>query len=215
MRAAFVPNDEFKSEKLTAYELGYRHQFTASLSLDLAAFYNDYEHLGTNAAKAENVTLVNNGIDPIHVLIPFMFTNDMKGTTEGIEAAINWTVNSNLKIAANYSYLHMKLSALDPAQEEPEKLAPAHQAGLKILWNISDNWTLDTTTTYVDELPAHTVDSYVRLDINLGTQLSKSLRMNITGQNLTDNSHREFRKVDNINAGEIERSIFAKLTWEF
>lgn len=215
VRAAFVPNDEFKSEKLTAYELGYRHQFTASLSLDLAAFYNDYEHLGTTAAKAENVTLVNNGIDPIHFLIPFMFTNDMKGTTEGIEAAINWAVNSNLKIAANYSYLHMSLSALDPAQEEPEKLAPTHQAGLKIFWNISDNWTLDTTTTYVDELPAHTVDSYVRLDINLGTQLSKRLRMNITGQNLTDSSHREFGKIDNINAGEIERSIFAKLTWEF
>lgn len=53
--------------------------------------------------------------------------------------------------------------------------------------------TLDTTTTYVDELPANNVDSYVRRDINLGTQLSKSLHVNITGQNLTD------------------RSIFAKL----
>ncbi|HEY0894667.1 MAG TPA: hypothetical protein VGE32_16515, partial [Cellvibrio sp.] len=104
---------------------------------------------------------------------------------------------------------------LDPTQEDAETLSPEHQAGLKIFWNINHSWTLDTTATYVDELPADKVDSYLRLDINLSTQLSKTLRVNITGQNLTDSSHREFNKVDNINAGEIERSIFAKLTWQF
>jgi iron complex outermembrane recepter protein len=215
VRAAFVPNDDFKSEKLTAYELGYRHQLSPSLSIDIATFYNDYDYLTTTTADAENVTLVNNGIDPPHFLIPFMFTNNMQGTSEGIETAINWTVNPDLKIAVNYSYLHMSLTALDPTQEAAEKLSPEHQAGLKIFWNISNSWTLDTTATYVDELPASNVNSYVRLDINLGTQLSKTLRMNITGQNLTDNSHREFNRIDDINAGEIERSIFAKLTWEF
>jgi iron complex outermembrane receptor protein len=215
VRAAIVPNDHFKSEKLTAYELGYRHQLSPAVSVDVAAFYNDYDYLRTTMANADNVTLVNNGIDPPHFFIPFIFTNNMQGTAEGIETAINWAVNPNLKIAANYSYLHMSLSALDPAQEDAETLAPEHQAGLKIFWNISDRWTLDTTATYVDELPADQVDSYVRLDLNLGTQLSKTLRVNITGQNLTDSSHREFNKINNMNAGEIERSIFAKLTWQF
>lgn len=215
VRAALVPNDNFRSEKLTAYELGYRHQLSPSLSIDIATFYNDYDYLTTTIADAENVTLVNNGIDPPHLLIPFVFTNDMKGTSTGAEIAVNWAVNADLKIAATYSHLHLSLTALDPTQEEPEKLAPEHQAGLKIFWNIRNNWTLDTTTTYVDELPAYNVDSYVRLDINLSTQLSKSLRMNITAQNLTDSSHREFGKSDDINVAEIERSIFAKLTWEF
>ncbi|WP_331353308.1 TonB-dependent receptor [Cellvibrio sp. UBA7671] len=215
VRAAFVPNDDFKSEKLTAYELGYRQQLAPAISVDVAAFHNDYDSLSTTMADPENVQLVNNGIDPPHIFIPFIFTNNMQGTSEGIETAINWAVNPNLKIAANYSYLQLSLRALDPTQEEAEKLAPEHQAGLKIFWNINDNWTLDTTAIYVDELPASKVDSYLRLDINLGTQLSKTLRLNITGQNLTDSSHREFNKADNINAGEIERSIFAKLTWQF
>ncbi|MGV8837584.1 TonB-dependent receptor plug domain-containing protein [Cellvibrio sp.] len=215
VRAAFVPNDNFKSEKLMAYELGYRQQLAPTVSVDLAAFYNDYDSLSTTMADPENVRLVNNGIDPPHLFIPFIFTNNMRGTSEGIETAINWAVNPNLKIALNYSYLQLSLNALDPAQEEAEKLAPEHQAGLKIFWNINHSWTLDTTATYVDELPASKVGSYLRLDINLGTQLSKTLRFNITGQNLTDSSHREFNKADNINAGEIERSIFAKLTWQF
>lgn len=215
VRAALVPNDNFRSEKLTAYELGYRHQLSPSLSIDIATFYNDYDYLTTTIADAENVTLVNNGIDPPHLFIPFVFTNDMKGTSTGTEIAVNWAVNADLKIAATYSHLHLSLTALDPTQEEPEKLAPEHQAGLKIFWNIRNNWTLDTTTTYVDELPAYNVDSYVRLDINLSTQLGKSLRMNITAQNLADGSHREFGKSDDINVAEIERSIFAKLTWEF
>lgn len=215
VRGALVPNDNFKSEKLTAYELGYRHQLSPALSIDIATFYNDYDYLTTTVADADKVTIVVNGIDPPHVFIPFVFTNDMKGTSAGIETAINWVVNPDLKVAATYSYLHMSLTALDPTQEEPEKVAPEHQAGLKIFWTISDNWTLDTTMTYVDELPAYNVDSYVRLDINLGTQLSKNIRLNITGQNLTDGSHREFSKSDDINVGEIQRSIFAKLTWEF
>lgn len=214
-RAALVPNDNFNSEELTAYELGYRQQLTASLSLDLATFYNDYEHLGTTSQNPQNITRVNNGIDPPHFLIPYMFTNNMEGTSNGFEAALNWMVNPDLKVAANYSYLHMSLTALNPAQESAEKLSPEHQAGLKIFWNITDDWTLDSTATYVAELPATAVDHYVRLDLNLGTQINKALRFNITGQNLTDSSHREFGSENDINAAEIERSIFAKLTWQF
>ncbi len=214
VRAAFVPNDNFKSEELIAYELGYRHQLTPGLSADFSAFYNDYEHLSTTNPVPENITLINNGIDPPHLLIPYMFTNNMQGTSDGFEAVLSWSLNPDLKLAANYSYLHMSLDALDPAQESAENVSPEHQAGLKIFWNISDNWTLDSTATYVDKLPAFQIDSYVRLDINLGTQINKSLRVNITGQNLTDSSHREFGSINDINAAEIERSIFAKLTWQ-
>jgi len=214
VRAAIIPNDKFKSEKLTAYEVGYRNQLSANVAIDIATFYNDYDYLSTTKADPANVALVINGIDPPHIFIPFIFTNEMQGTSEGIETTVSWAVNPNLKIAANYSYLHMSLTALDPTQERAENLYPEHQAGVKIFWNISNNWTLDTTATYADELPASKVDSYLRLDINLGTQLSKTLRLNITGQNLTNNAQREFSSIDDINAGEIERSVFAKLTWQ-
>src|SRR4029078_10786616 len=40
-----LPNREFGSESLLAYELGYRIQPTTYLSFDLAGYYNDYSNL--------------------------------------------------------------------------------------------------------------------------------------------------------------------------
>jgi iron complex outermembrane receptor protein len=213
IRAAFVPNDDFKSEQLTAYELGYRQQITPTLSADIATFYNDYEHLATTTVQP--VQLINNGVDPLHLLVPVKFTNDMKGKSRGAEAALNWSVNERLKIALNYTYLRLAVTALDPKQEDEELLYPKYQTGIKVFWNIGNSWTLDTWATHVDKLPAGNVDDYTRLDINLSGQLTKALRFNLIGQNLLDNQHREFGSTQDVNAAEIERSILGKLTWIF
>lgn len=213
VRVAFVPNDDFKSEKLTAYELGYRYQITQDLSADVTTFYNDYDYLETTSVQSP--VLVNNGTDPIHFLIPVKFTNNMKGKSDGFEAAFNWSVDTNLKIALNYTYLHINLTALDPKQTGGETLYPMQQAGLRVFWNISNNWTLDTTTSYVDKLSGFHVDHYVRMDVNLGGQLTPTLRFNLVGQNLLDDRHMEFGTINDLNAAQIERSIFGKLTWIF
>lgn len=221
VRAAFVPNDKFQSEELTAYELGYRNQITPRLSLDIAAFHNYYDHLATTSIQS--IKVVNNGVDPLHLLLPVKFTNDMEGSSQGYEVALSWLADENLKFTVNYSLLHMSLTALRlaqtpaqvAAQEAAEKLSPEHQFGIKVFWNINSDWALDTTAFYVDKLPATLVDDYVRLDINLAGQLDKSLKINLVAQDLLDNHHREFSAAGDLNAGEIERSVFAKLTWEF
>ena len=212
LRAAFVPNNDFKSEKLIAYELGYRNQLTESLSADVSVFYNDYEHLQT--FRFQTIVPVINGIDPPHFLLPVQFTNEMQGTSHGLESAFNWMLNENLKISLNYSLLRMSLTAPDPAQESAELLYPDYQSGLKIFWNINNNWTLDTSVIHIAEL-ASGVDAYTRLDINLSGQLTKSLRFNLTGQNVLEKNHREFGSPNDINAAEVERSIYGKLTWAF
>lgn len=213
VRVAFVPNDDFKSEELTAYEVGYRRQLTESSSIDLATFYNDYEQLGTFSVQAP--MLVNNGIDPPHFLIPVKFTNNMVGTSTGFEAALDWNPHENIKISMQYSYLHMSLEALDPTQEGAEKIYPRHQGGVNIFWNINSHWTLDTSINYVDDLVAFDIEAYTGININLGRKISENLYINLIAQNATDPSHREFGSVSDINVGEIERSIFGKLTWQF
>ncbi|RYZ88474.1 MAG: hypothetical protein EOO68_26400, partial [Moraxellaceae bacterium] len=150
-RAAFVPNDEFKSEQLTAYELGYRNQLTALLAVDIAAFHNDYDHLQTY--KFQSFEPVVNGVDSPHVLLPVKFTNDMHGDSHGFEASINWAVQENLKIALDYSYLSLAVTALDRTQESAELLFPKEQKGVKVYWNVADSWTLDTTVAHVGKLP--------------------------------------------------------------
>lgn len=210
-RLAIEPNNDFRSEELTAYELGYRQQITPKISWDFSTFYNDYDHLTNTTIQTPR--LVNNGRDPFHLFIPVQFTNNMSGITEGAEMAIHWAVQQKMKIGLNYSYLNIKLDAPEPAQESAELLSPQHQAGLTVFYNLSDNWTLDTSANYVGKLV--TTDSYIRWDVNLGGQLSKQIRFNLVGQNLADSKHMEFGSAADINAAIIERSVLAKITWQW
>lgn len=210
-RIAFVPNDNFLPEELVAYELGYRNQINSHLSLDIATFYNDYQHLMTTSIQTPS--LVNNNIDPPHLFIPVQFTNNMQGITKGVEASTQWSINENAKLTLNYAYLTIQLDADDSAQKSAELLYPRHQAGIAFFYNLPNHWTLDTTATYVDQLA--TTDSYIRWNINLGKQLGKNIRINLVGENLGDSQHQEFGTATDLNAAEIERSLFAKLTWQF
>ena len=210
-RIALVPNEDFKSERLVAYELGYRHQVNSSISFDISAFRNDYDDL--QAKTFQPLEPVLSGPNAPYFLIPLKLTNLMYGSSHGIEMAMNFAVTENLKLGFNYSGLRMSLTAVDPTQESDEKNYPKNQMGLKIFWNINDAWTLDNTTTYVDKLPGLEIDSYTRVDINLGGKLTENVRVNLVGQNLLESTHMEFGSVTDINTAEIERSIFAKLTW--
>lgn len=213
IRLAIVPNTDFESETLTAYELGYRNQITPSLSVDIAAFYNDYEKLATTTFGEPYV--VNNPPAAPHLLIPLQFTNDMTGRSSGTEIILGWKVSDSLHITADYSYLDIALQAIDPTQETAELLSPRHQLGAKVFWDIDDDWKLGIFANYVDKLRATNVDAYVRLDINVSRQITRALKLSLVGQDLLDGSRREFSSIDDINAGEIERSIFGKLTWQF
>ncbi len=213
VRAAFVPNPDFKSERLTAYEAGYRNQVTPSLSVDIAAFYNNYDQLATTSFLSPSI--VSNGVDPLHFLLPVQFRNDMTGKSHGIELAASWTINPDLKIAGNYSYLRLSVDSPDVTEEGAEDIYPVQQAGMRLSWNIEEDWTLDAGASYVGRLKGSRVDDYVRLDLNLGWRISNAVQFNAIGQNLGEASHREFGSATDINAGEIQRSIFGKLTWKF
>jgi iron complex outermembrane receptor protein len=208
---AFAPNDGFKSERLVAHELGYRTQVRQSVSLDIAAFHNDYDDLQT--LTVQDLEVVINNQTPPHFLLPIKFTNYQRGQTYGVETALNWTATENLKLGLSYSTLRMDLMATGPIREGIGRVDPEQQAGAKIFWTINNSWTFDSQVIYVDELPGMKVDSYTRLDINLGGRLTKNLRVNLVGQNILEKRHREFGEVGDINLAQIERSIFAKLTW--
>jgi len=208
---AFVPNDDFKSERVVAHELGYRNQMSPAVSLDIAAFHNDYDDLQT--LTVQNLELVVDNQTPPHFLLPIKFTNYQRGQTYGIETALNWTATENLKLGLSFSTLRMDLDTTGPIREGVGRVDPEQQAGAKIFWTINNSWTVDSQITYVDDLPGMKVNSYTRLDVNLGGRLTKNLRVNLVGQNILEKKHREFGEVGDLNLAEIERSVFAKLTW--
>lgn len=211
---ALAPNPDLESEDLTAYEIGYRNQVTPNIALDVTGFYNDYRNL--EAIGLRPVTVVNNGIDPPYFFVPFIVNNQMHGETYGFEVAAEWQVTPDWSLSATYSRLEMALHN-DPGgagDSDTEGRSPEHQASLRSSWNISEDWMLDTSIYYVDELPADNIDKYVRLDLNLGWRINDNLHFNLIGHNLTG-AHQEFGSAGDFNAAKPATSVFGKLTWQF
>lgn len=212
---AIVSNEDFDSEALVAFELGYRRRLLPNLSVDTTAFLNSYSNLGVFRALTPFV--VNNGIDPPFTFNPFEFANAAKAQTAGVEIATEWQARSNLDIKASYSYLDVKAQADTNVanQEAAEGLAPHHQVNLAANWRINDALSLNSTVAHVSQLRESNVDAYTRVDLNLGYQVSPGLRLNLVGQNLLEDEHREFGAITDRNAASIPRSVFGRITCKF
>jgi iron complex outermembrane receptor protein len=208
-------NPDFRAERLIAYELGYRNQVTSDFSIDIATFYNNYNGLAAQAFQS--FVLVNNGIDPAHFALTTTQRNLMAAETYGAEIATDWNVSKTWKVSAGYSFLKMfiHLSNDFTNQQAQEQESPQHQANIRSHWDLNDNWTLDTSAYAVSKLSGFRVPAYVRIDANLGWKIHDGIQFNLIGQNLLDRDHREFNNTTDLNAAEVPRSVFGKLTWNF
>lgn len=214
---SLVANPDFDSEELIAYELGYRHQVTPAIQFDLATFYNEYDKLAANAILTPRI--VDNGIDPLHFLIPVEISNMTQGETYGAEMTVNWQATDTLDLSASYSYLNVVLDgppeSIALESEVAEGQSPHHQFTMRSMWEMTDTMSLDSALHYVSSLSALSVDNYWRLDLHWNWRLDERLELSLVGQNLLDDAHQEFSVPTNGNATEIERSLYGKLTWRF
>lgn len=212
---SLLGNSEFESEKLIAYELGYRIQPTPDLSFDLAGFYNVYDDLRTTETGAA-------AFEPTpqpHVEVPMRFGNKLRGETYGTELAANWKATEIWKLGCGYSWLHMRLrpdaSSNSSTARDAEGDSPQHQFNVHSYLDLPHNLELDTAIYYVDSLANQNVSSYARLDIRLGWHATKNLDFSLGLQNLLDNRHREFGTSTGAQSTLVDRSIYGKVTWRF
>jgi len=206
------PSPEFESEVLVAYEAGYRHQWTPDLMTDVSLFYNDYDKLSTLSLQAPEF-----GFPPLHVILPIATTNLTSGVAYGFEAWATWRVDEKLNISAAYSHLELNLDGPPPelaiGAEAGEGQSPRNQFNLRTQWDVTDRISLDTTVYYVDELPSYGVNDYWRVDLRAGWRICDEILLEVVGQNLFDDSHREFGGAGEVGSTEIQRSVFGRLTW--
>ncbi len=201
-------SSDFDSEELIAYELGFRILPVDQLSIDIAAYYSDYDNLRT-------VEL--GGAFPD---VRLVMDNKMEGSTYGVELAVDWRVFDWWRLMGAYSFLQMQLhphsDSRDPFSELAEGDNPHHQASLRSSMDLRGNLELDLWTHYVDNLPSQGVGSYVALDIRLGWKPRKDLELSIVGQNLLDSQHPEFfPEILDTTPTEVERGVYGKITWKF
>ena len=186
------PNQDFDSEEMFAYELGYRAQPIDDFSWDLALFYNKYDDL-----LVRRVTPV--PLMPIVVLPTFPITtfNGMGGETYGVELSATADMTERWRLYGQYTFLRMQLHADDPvdvaSEAATEDLSPQNQFYLMSSWDLGCNWELDLIGRYVDVVPQFVdVSSYIALDLRVAWKPKENLELSVVGQNLTDPEHPEF-----------------------
>ncbi|MEO8200219.1 MAG: TonB-dependent receptor, partial [Gemmatimonadota bacterium] len=207
----------FKSEELVAYEMGYRATPHQRLSIDLAAFYNNYDRLRTLRASTPETQGSN-------VIIPFLVENEAKGQTYGGDAAITFQVSAWWRLRFGYSYLRMEVQKRKNAPlgtniDAVPGFNPEHQGSIWSSFDLPGQIELDVAARYVSPLPGGTQDvpHYITGDAKLGFHLGSHVRFSVVGRDLFQARHFEFRLPALIVPEErdIERRVTAALAWAF
>ena len=207
-------NRNFESEELIAYEAGYRALPVEHVSLDVSAFFNQYDKLAAlelgSAAGAIPMIL--------------QYQNGMEGETHGMEVFAGWDVTSRWKLTAGYSYIQMNINARTPMETVRNPAAnsdflegntPVNQFQLRSALDLPFHLELDTAFFYVDDLPSQEASDYVRVDARLGWKPMEDLDFDLVFQNLVEGHHKEFEGSSGTVGTEVPRSVYGKLTWRF
>ena len=212
-------NEDFKSEKLIAYEAGYRTQIHDALAFDLTAFLNDYSRLRTTPASANFITANNSGDPALFYQLNYEAGNTMEGNTYGFELVADAKPLDWWRLQLAYTYLRLDLQETSQglfASEDAEGESPRNQISLRSMMNLRADITLDTWLRYVDNLPTYGIDNYVALDARVAWQVNPTVELSLVGQNLLDNAQPEFGYLFiNTIPSEIERSVYAQVRMTF
>lgn len=214
MLFSLVGNDAFESEKLFAYELGYRVQPADVLSVDVAVFYNVYEDLQTYNALPPELNLE----DVPHLHVDQVAGNNMDGESYGAEVSAHWTPLPSWRLAAGYTFLRLHLhldEGFQSSDEAAEGDSPRNQFHMRSFLNLPGNLQFDTAWYYVDRLPNQDIAGYQRIDLRFGWRSPQDVEFSLVVQNLLDNDHPEFGRGILQTPARIERTAYGKITWRF
>jgi iron complex outermembrane receptor protein len=179
--------------------------------VDVAAFDNFY----TGLPGQKFVDFIGIAAPTPHAAFQTELANLQTGQTYGAEMAADWNVNNNWKLSTGFTWLEMSLQSGVFQPQYSAGTSPNYEGNLRSYWNFNKDWSFDTAAYYVDKLPAFNTPAYVRLDTNIGWKIEPGIQLNVVGQNLLQSKHMEFGGTTDLNASEIPRSYYAKITCKF
>jgi iron complex outermembrane receptor protein len=195
-------NPDFKSEKVTSYELGVRAQPDAMVSFSASAFFNEYDDLRTIE------------FTPVTVL-PLTWGNLIEGSSYGFEAWANLQVTPWWRLSPGFRSLHKRLEFSEGASG----LVGVGQAGndptsAYLLKSSMDfgRVTFDAIVREVGRRPQPAIDDYTELHARVAWQLDDHFEVGVKGFNLLNETHREFAVPQGF---EIRRSVMAELRYSY
>ena len=219
-------NDSFDSEKVIAYEIGYRVWPASNFFLDMSIFYNDYKDLRIAIAGEPEFSTTTGDIT-----VPITLDNAETAQSYGFEIAAETNVTDWWTVNLAYSYLQTEYQldrGIDESRLAPQRLGdnryPRHQVSLHSGFKINERVNLDIWFRYIDEVTdlqsvnngvIQTISDYTNLDMRLAWQPDSDLTIALNGRNLINSERVEFVQESNTFPTQTERSIYAEVTWQF
>jgi len=208
-------NEDYESETLLAYELGYRYLPSRHFLLDSTLFVHDFKNL-----RSGEPVLIDQTQNPPFLLS--LIDNQTYGEVLGIELSAQYQVTHDWRLSASYTYtdvqLHLQSGSNSVFGETEEGDSPQHQFNLFSQWNLSQSLQFDTAFYYVGKVENQQTPDYLRWDLHLGWQAHRRLKLDVGLRNALNQQHPEFGKVVNGNSeipNEIPRSVYLQLRYSF
>jgi iron complex outermembrane receptor protein len=215
---AIVGNPHFNDEGLIAYEAGFRTAVFEHLSIDLAAYYNDYSTQETTEPAAPFFA---NTPPPPHLVSPLTYENLMHGEAHGFEIAVNWRATARWTLSPGYAFeqIHMHLDSTSQdtgSVLNGEGSSPVHSAEVRSHLDLMHGIAWDASAYFVDRLRSGEIPAYTRVDTGLTWRWTERLSCSVVGQNLVRDHHLEFvDDTGSVISTLVKRGAYAKLTWQF
>lgn len=202
-------NNDFRSEDLLSFELGYRFFALDWMTAEVSAYWSEYD-------DASAV------IGPLPAG-PFVFRNAGDVEVKGAEVEITVIPVEWLRLTTGYSVMVFdEDTPFSPLSVPLKDSNPQHQVVVRSLFDLPMDLEFDAAVYWVDGLEAvvptlrsNNVRQYVRLDLRLGWKPLDYLEISLVGQNLADARHAEYNDVQRNESTQVPRSGYAMVTVDF
>jgi iron complex outermembrane receptor protein len=198
-------NDDFRSETALAYELGWRQQVGETLTLDVATFYNEYDHLRTTEPE---------GAAPL----PVTFKNGLRARATGAETTVMYQPFTRLFLKGSYRLLDFDFieapNTRDATHGSSEGNDPRHLLTISAHADLPWQLELDAALRYVSSRPNPATEGFAVVDLRAAWSPSDNWELSLTGRNLFQGLHRELVTTNSLNEF-IGPSCTFKITWKY
>ena len=208
----------FGSERVTAYEIGYRSQPHDRLAVDVSLFYNVYRNL--RSFEPADPFLETSPVP--HLIIPVYMSNKLHGRTYGFEVGVQWRLTDYWSLKLGYANLTYRLYR-DPDSKDPFNFhsdstsnTPRHQVNIATSIDLPRGWHLGAYLYVIDRLYGMDfIPGYYRLDVAVGWNVSDNLTVSLSMQNLLKRKKREFEHPLWERDSIPERAVYGRVQWQF
>jgi iron complex outermembrane receptor protein len=187
---------DFESEKLIAFEAGYRGQPGPATTLTVSVFYNLYDDIRTTEFTGNP--------------LPIRLRNSLEGETYGVEAWLSHQLSSRWRASLGVATLHKDFRLRDGAVDLAGRASLGADPDFRIVArtevDLTDRIHAALGVRAMDDLGTSGLGGYVEADARLGWQLSEAVELYVAGDNLLHDSHIESN--DSGRAQSVRRSLY-------